>query len=631
MDNSTPAESTGTETEYVLGEYVLGENNGYVAHESTSVDPSKASGRKRLSRACDRCRSRKVKCDLRRPTCANCEIRSFDCGFFLPSQKRGRKRRVALPAHEDTNVATAEHRQPSPTTSSGSFRASCDTANTIHSRGEQTTYSSSPGLTENDAPPGSQISAIICSLENVINKNNRSQTLASLATQCIDVFFDCLYPLMPIIYRPKVDAAISQIHNQNSGNDASLLALLTSVCAVTIAVLPKTIFAAKAEVGVHFYRASREVLNTYVAEDHEHPDSTSVIIRYLYAEFHHATGKMRSSWHNLGDAIRICQGMRLHDESSYTHMNHSESELCRRIFFLLFVGDKSASILSNHPVTMGKFSLDGGITVLYPHSFGEVDSITCSNLDPEDDRLNLLTGFMFNYELWRSVYILLCEIEWLRDRFLSRPGFESSQQHATLADVSRLTELYLDFQTSLDALPSGLQAHPTLLISPSSVRFEDTISKNRGSKILAIQRANLLVSFQCLRMAVLHAMPALGDSMSPLWWSGPNQNLASKDRIDPTIFESAKEVRLRSSESSALLLQRISIAESMLHIVCSCSLDDLRINGESCVAKIRLIGATMLELIDNNPNSPLVRTAQKFRDSYPRILAHLDSKTSDSV
>ncbi|KAG4437059.1 hypothetical protein IFR05_007473 [Cadophora sp. M221] len=626
MHNSTPAESTGIETEYAPGE-----NNGYVAHDPTCVDPSKTSGRKRLSRACDRCRSRKVKCDLRRPTCVNCEIRSFDCEFFLPSQKRGRKRKIVSPVREETSVATVEHRQPSPTaSSSSSFPASCDTASTLLSRGEQTSYSSSPGFTEHDAPPSSQRSAIICNLENIINKDNRSQTLTSLATQCVDVFFNCLYPLMPIIYRPKLDSAISQIHNQNSENDASLLALLTALCAVTIAVLPKTIFAAKAEVAVHFYRASRAILNTYVAGDIEHPDSTSVIVRYLYAEFHHATGRMRSSWHNLGDAIRLCQSMRLHDESSYTHMDHLESELCRRIFFLLFVGDKSASILSNHPVTMGKFSLGPGITVLYPQGSGEVDSIPCSNLDPEDDQLNLLTGFMFNYELWRSVFVLLCEIEWLRDRFLVRPGFESSQQHATIADVCRLTELYLGFQTSLDALPSGLQAHPTILVSPSNLGFKETASVNRGSKILAIQRANLLVSFQCLRMAVLHAMPALGDSMSPLW-SRPNQNPASKDKIDPTVFESAKEVRLRTGESSALLLQKISIAESMLHIVCSCSLDDLRINGESCVAKIRFIGATMLELIDNNPNSPLVRTAQKFRDSYPRILAQLDSKTSDSV
>jgi hypothetical protein len=69
----------------------------------------------------------------------------------------------------------------------------------------------------------------------------------------------------------------------------------------------------------------------------------------------------------------------------------------------------------------------------------------------------------------------------------------------------------------------------------------------------------------------------------------------------------------------------------MLHIVSSCELDYLRINGESCVAKIRLVGAIMLELIDNNLSSPLVATARKFRDSYPRILAYLDSRTSDSL
>lgn len=87
--------------------------------------------------------------------------------------------------------------------------------------------------------------------------------------------------------------------------------------------------------------------------------------------------------------------------------------------------------------------------------------------------------------------------------------------------------------------------------------------------------------------------------------------------------------RLRIGESPALLLQKINVAESMLHIVCSCELDDFRINGETCVAKIRLVGVIMLELIDNNPNSPLLATARKFRDSYLRILAHLDSRTSD--
>ncbi|OBT89048.1 hypothetical protein VE02_02167 [Pseudogymnoascus sp. 03VT05] len=243
-------------------------------------------------------------------------------------------------------------------------------------------------------------------------------------------------------------------------------------------------------------------------------------------------------------------------------MNDVESEFCRRAFLLLFVGDKSASILSNHPVVMGKFALDGDIIVPYARSIGEMDSFTCSELDPMYENLDMLTGFNLNYELWSSVYTLLLEIELLRERFLVRPGSKPPQQHATLADVSRLTELYLGFQTSLDALPNGLQSHPTFFNSTSSFGIQEKVGTNRGLKALAIQRANLQISFQCLRMVVLHAMPALADSMSQLWSKIRQDSPASATKIDPVVFESAKEIRLRTGESSALLLQKINIAES---------------------------------------------------------------------
>lgn len=565
----------------------------------------------------------------------------------MPTQKRGRKKRRGDPAR-DNCVPTIHPCQPSsaaiPTLT---LLAPCifDAASTHYvNRGvlapsihhqcnqsiEQATYESSPASTGNDVAPDSQLQTIICNLDNIINEDDCSLSLTSLVTKCSNVFFDSLYPLMPIIHRPSINAAISQVNSQNLQKEAPLLALLTSLCAVTIAILPKDIFEATAEIAGGFYRASREALNTYVAEDLENPNSTSIAIRYLHTEYNHTIGNLRSSWHSLGEAIRICQAMRLHDKSSYDHMDNLESELCRRIFRLLFVADKSASILGNHPVVMGKFSLDGGITVLHPRSLGEVDYITSSELDPEDSHLDLLTGFNLNYELWRGVYNLLLEIELLRERFLVHPVLTSTQKYSTLADVSRLTESYLDFQASLNTLPSYLQAHPTIFNSASGLDFEHESGKDRSMKVLAIQRANLHISFHCLRMVVLHAMPALADPMNQLW-SGHPQDSTSTTEIDPIVFESAKENHMRGGESSALLLQKLNIAESMLHIVCSCTLDHLRINGESCVSKIRLVGATMLELIDNHPNSPLVGVARKFRDSYPRILARLDSKTSDSV
>ncbi|KFZ05582.1 hypothetical protein V501_08221 [Pseudogymnoascus sp. VKM F-4519 (FW-2642)] len=580
MDNSFPVDNSTIENEYDRQDT---QSIAHVADESECLIPAtseKASERKRLSRACDRCRIRKVKCDLRRPTCANCEIRLLNCEFFLPSRKRGRKKRGEAPILEGTHIPNRHPRRLSSTVISPvSFDAFSETGNpitpqyvasdvvstSIHQDSpptSQTAYASPLAPTGGCATRDSQIEAIIRNLDNAINEIDDSLRLESLLTDCVDSFFDNLYPLMPIIHRADIDLAICQINDRQLQKEAPLLAILTGVCAVTIAVLPQKTNTVKAELAVYFYHASRAALNTYLNEDLENPTSTSIAIRYLHAEYNHTTGKLRSSWHSLGDAIRICQGMRLHNKTSYAHMNDVESEFCRRAFLLLFVGDKSASILSNHPVVMGKFALDGDMIIPYARSLGKVDSLTCSELDPmEDENLDMLTGFNLNYELWSSVYTLLLEIELLRERFLVRPGSNPSQQHATLADISRLIELYLGFQTSLDALPSGLQSHPTFFNSTSSFGIQEKVGTNRGLKALAIQRVNLQISFQCLRMVVLHAMPALADSMSQVW-SKSKPDSASATKIDPAVFESAKEIRLRTGESSALLLQKINIAET---------------------------------------------------------------------
>ncbi|KFY76941.1 hypothetical protein V498_09466 [Pseudogymnoascus sp. VKM F-4517 (FW-2822)] len=413
MDNSSPVNNSIIENEYDQQDT---RSIAQVANESECLIPvtsNKASGQKRLSRACDRCRVRKVKCDLRRPTCANCEIRLLNCEFNLPSRKRGRKKGGEVPILEGAHIpnrnaprlssvvsppVSFEEFSQTSTVRTPRYVSESVATTSIHQYSppaSQTTYASSPAFA-GCAPRDTQIEAIICNLHNAINEIDGSQSLTSLLTDCVESFFANLYPLMPIIHRPDIDTAITQITDRQLQKKAPLLAILTGLCAVTIAVLPKSITSIKAELAVCFYHASRAVLNTYLNEDLENPTSTSIAIRYLYAEYNHTTGKLRSSWHSLGDAIRICQGMRLHNKTSYAHMNDTESELCRRAFLLLFVGDKSASILGNHPVVMGKFALDGDIIVTYPRSLGEVDSVTYPELDPVDENLDILTGFNLN-------------------------------------------------------------------------------------------------------------------------------------------------------------------------------------------------------------------------------------------
>ncbi|KAJ2794171.1 hypothetical protein H4S07_006832, partial [Coemansia furcata] len=45
--------------------------------------------RQRVSRACDRCRRKKTKCDAKRPTCSHCQAISASCTYLDAAKKRG--------------------------------------------------------------------------------------------------------------------------------------------------------------------------------------------------------------------------------------------------------------------------------------------------------------------------------------------------------------------------------------------------------------------------------------------------------------------------------------------------------------------------------------------------------------
>ncbi|KAJ2724225.1 hypothetical protein GGI07_002095 [Coemansia sp. Benny D115] len=56
----------------------------------TPNDPASLDGkRQRVSRACDRCRQKKVKCDGKRPVCTHCEAISATCTYLDATKKRG--------------------------------------------------------------------------------------------------------------------------------------------------------------------------------------------------------------------------------------------------------------------------------------------------------------------------------------------------------------------------------------------------------------------------------------------------------------------------------------------------------------------------------------------------------------
>lgn len=243
-------------------------------------------------------------------------------------------------------------------------------------------------------------------------------------------------------------------------------------------------------------------------------------------------------------------------------------------------------------------------------------------------------------------------IDALQERYSAREaGEERASTMPTTAELSRLGRLYIAFETSLSDVPTCLRAHPTLSLLPENFHFRQENSSLQLPRAFALQRINLHVSYQCLRLVILQAMAALLDSGIPLWhlasplWPkflpmnvspperdlDPYLRLMQGAQLDPVIDYDISEFQANSSETSTMLLQKVRIAEEMLYILHTSSLENLRLNGESCVEKIRLVGASMLELIDHHADSPLANIARAFRDLYPHILAHMESKASDSL
>jgi hypothetical protein len=484
-----------------------------------------------------------------------------------------------------------------------------------------------------------RFTAIYHDLETEVDNLGLGKSMPSLARSCVNHFFDCLYPLMPLVYRPKIELGLCLLQPgiERREVDLQVFTLTVALCGISAAIVPSTIFSEGSLIADKFYRASKRSLELY--RETEQPTSSSIAIRYFQSGYTHSVGQPRTTWNELESAIALAQVLRLHEETSYARMDEVESQLCRRLFWVLFTGDKSAGILGKHHITLGRYLLESGITVQYSNSLEGEDPIVPS--DSAETVPRLVTGFNLNQDLWRAAYLVLLETDALRDRCRGLEDAENQNRATisrspTLAELSHLSNLYTAFETSLSNAPTCLRANPTLSLSPATFYFgQENDNTPPPFRAFALQRINLQVSYQCLRLVIVQAMTASFApcyTISPLWPTFlPPNNPSPGSGADYPFPALMSEHPTRSHESSALLLQKVRIAEDMLHILHTSSLENLRLNGESCVEKIRLVGAAMLEVIDHHADSLVAGIAGRFKELYPHILAHLRSKASDSL
>jgi hypothetical protein len=102
-----------------------------------------------------------------------------------------------------------------------------------------------------------------------------------------------------------------------------------------------------------------------------------------------------------------------------------------------------------------------------------------------------------------------------------------------------------------------------------------------------------------------------------------------------------------SGTSYSLALRRLDIASDMVRVLSEVSIESLQVNGEPCVCsdmclevylltalkveKIRRIGVTLLELIQQSHNLALTERAKSLFFTLLDVLSRLDSRVSEEL
>lgn len=293
----------------------------------------------------------------------------------------------------------------------------------------------------------------------------RSRDYRYLISRCVDLYYEHMYPIMPLVYMPAIRNLIERDMNSSEEN------LIYALCALTSFHMAGKSLAISGqppwdEVGRFFLDECISVRHKYdILED----TSLFVVISsfWLSTSFFEIN-QSRKSWFYLREALTLAIDLRLHQDASYNGLP-AEEVLCRqRVFWILFVTERSFAILRNKPLTLRK-----------------TPSLPTGGHDYEAPDIHV--GFMK----------LVSSYAPLDESFVNawNDGSDPSVSETTYLNLQRLLAQPLDFLRPKRKSPS-----PPISLIPTvnSVQDEDSDEPDPTS----VQKADLMITQQWLRLIV---------------------------------------------------------------------------------------------------------------------------------
>ncbi|KAF4331918.1 hypothetical protein FBEOM_14302 [Fusarium beomiforme] len=276
--------------------------------------------------ACDACRIRKRKCSFAAEegirwtnapyapepgrTCHNCRRTDSQCTFLLPSKARGPKPR------RDLRYNTAQH-----------------------SASPENSLTLDPKLANQQSPLAAEISpgsGVAAYATDILFPRD-------LVRFILNDYATYVYPLIPVIHRPTFEL---DLDSNRDMHDLDFLALIISLCAVTVSLLPSRFqtyrtfssplpFQTRSEMADHCYKLNQSFRDTRYFDTVSHQKWASTYL--LGVAFHQTVNN--NLWRMLEvESMQLLRLLEVQHLSSYTGLNAIEIQLRKKAFWLMFYG-----------------------------------------------------------------------------------------------------------------------------------------------------------------------------------------------------------------------------------------------------------------------------------------------------
>ncbi|KAF8559642.1 hypothetical protein OG21DRAFT_1549617 [Imleria badia] len=322
-----------------------------IASPATPIDNKK---RTKTQRACDSCRSRKIRCDVLAdsdpPLCQHCKQYGFECTFFLPiTETRFKKKKFeedSPPEKEKDRSADLQRNTLSPQTESQMDRrvyvlGPTSPVHLLHSQASISSriYESYDQRYHHTWEVSKNGDGVI-SVQNMPPDDNQMQHPTPMdlrldpevMQKLVNAYFNDISPTLPIITQ-----------SEFLSNPSPPPILLYSMCLVAASrrEVPQSVFDS-IRYAVNGVIKTEDVLSTASITNVQ-----ALLILSMVGDCHsqHVPNALSALWIRLGTAIRMAQDLGLHRAESVKQ----NVELRRRLWGVCVISDRWLSLTYGHP------------------------------------------------------------------------------------------------------------------------------------------------------------------------------------------------------------------------------------------------------------------------------------------